>query len=113
MKHIQEKLCSLAKAMGGNFSLNGKPITYEEVFSEVGLLPAITRRADQLCSLCLGYGIGATFDEAEKSLIGVKVTFDDVTPDILRFLCIADVLNELIKNSPSPLETPLDELMYD
>jgi intracellular multiplication protein IcmS len=113
VKQIQQQLCALAKAMGANFSLNNKPITYEEVFSEVGLLPAITRRADQLCSLCLGYGLGATFEEVEKSLIGVRVTFDDVTPDVLRFLCIADVLSELIKHSPSLLDTPLDELMYD
>lgn len=113
MKQIQQQLCALAKAMGANFTLNNKPITYEEVFSDVGLLPAITRRADQLCSLCLGYGLGATYEEAEKALISVRVIFDDVTPNVLRFLCIADVLSELMKHSPSALETPLDELMYD
>lgn len=110
---LGKKLCQLAKALNANFSLNDKQISYEEVFSEVGLLPAIARRADQLCSLCLGYGIGINFDEAESSLLGVKVTFDDVTPNVLRFLCITDVLLELIDSSPSLNSTPLDELMYD
>lgn len=110
---FKRKLCNIAKGLGGNFSLNSRPITYDEVFNDVGLLPAIARRADQLCSLCLGYGIGVTFDEAEKALLGVQVVFDEVTPDTLRFLCIADVLNELIKAGASKDSTPLDELMYD
>ncbi len=110
---FRKKLCNIAKALKANFTLNNRQITYEEVFSETGLLPAIARRADQLCSLCLGYGIGISFDEAEKSLLGVKVIFDDVTPNTLRFLCITDVLSELINNGPSKESTPLDELMYD
>lgn len=110
---LTKKLCALAKAMKVNFTLNSKPISYEDVFSETGLLPAIARRADQLCSLCLGYGIGISFDEAEKATLGVKVKFDEVTPDILRLLCICDVLSELINSAASKDSTPLDELMYD
>jgi len=49
----------------------------------------------------------------KKSQLGVKVTFDDVTPNVLRFLCIADVLYELIASAPSPDQIPLDELLYD
>jgi intracellular multiplication protein IcmS len=110
---IQTKLMEIAKSLKANFSLNGRPISYEEVFADTGLLPAIARRADQLCSLCLGYGIGISFDEAEKSVLGVKVAFDEVTPNVLRFLCITDVLCELINAGPSADSTPLDELMYD
>lgn len=110
---IQKALGLISKSLRANFTLNDRPITYDEVFSETGLLPAIARRADQLCSLCLGYGIGASFDEADKALLGVKVTFDEVTPNILRYLCITDVLCELIQNAPSTAQTPLDELMYD
>src|SRR5438132_14344204 len=99
--NINKKLILIAKALNANFSLNNRTITCEEVFSDTGLLPAIARRADQLCSLCLGYGIGVSFDEAEKSLLGIKVNFDEVTPNVLRFLCITDVLNELIRSSPS------------
>ena len=110
---LTKKLCSLAKAMKVNFTLYGRPITYEEVFSETGLLPAMARRADQLCSLCLGYGIGVTFTEVEKSTLGTKVQFDEVTPTVLRLLCLCDVISELMKSAPTREQTPLDELMYD
>lgn len=110
---INKKIGALAHALNAKFTLNDKAITIEEVFASTGLLPAIARRADQLCSLCLGYGIGITFEEAENSLLGVKVIFDDVTPNILRYLCITDILCELINASPSTTATPLDELMYD
>lgn len=110
---LTKKLCVLAKAMKAHFTLNNRPIKYEDVFADVGLLPALARRADQLSSLCLGYGIGASFDEAEGTKLGVKVKFDEVTPDVLRLLCICDVINELMNSAPSRDVTPLDELMYD
>lgn len=110
---ISKNSIQIAKALNANFVLNDKPIVYTEVFSDTGLLPAIMRRADQLCSLCLGYGLGVTFDEAENAMLGVRVVFDDVTPNVLRFMCITDVLCELIFSAPSQRETPLDELMYD
>jgi intracellular multiplication protein IcmS len=99
--------------MGAHFSLNSRPMTMEEVFAPAGLLPAIARRADQLSSLCLGYGIGATFEETEGATLGVKVIFDDMTPNILRMLCITDVLHELVQNTPRGEMTSLDQLMYD
>ena len=111
--NISQQLASIAMTLGANFSLHSGPISYNDVFSETGLLPAIARRADQLCSLCLGYGIGVTFEEAPGTVLGVKVVFDDVTPNILRFLCITDVLSELIYMGPKQGAIPLDELMYD
>lgn len=112
-EQIHKQLCAIAKGLNANFSLNDRGISYDEVFKDTGLLPAIARRADQLCSLCLGYGIGISFDEADKSILGVRVTFDDVTPNVLRYMCITDVLCELINSGPSKDRTPLDELMYD
>lgn len=113
MTPLKNKLIAIAKALNAHFTLNDNAISYEKVFSENGLLPAIAKRADQLASLCLGYGIGVSFEEEESALLGITVSFDDITPDILRCLCITDVLIELIKASPSPTSTPLDELMYD
>lgn len=110
---VNKTLCALAKTMKINFTLHDKPVSYEEVFSDTGLLPALTKRADQLCSLCLGYGIGAVFQDVDKSLTGTKVQFDDVTPNVLRFLCICDVIRELEKSSPYRDRVPLDELLYD
>ena len=109
----KEKLILISKALKVQYTLNGKQITQSEVFSEAGLLPAICRRADQLCSLCLGYGIGVKFEEMEGTLLGVKVEFDNITPDVLRYLCITDVLTELVNNNTDNGVTKLDELMYD
>lgn len=110
---ISQQMIKAARLMSGNFSLNGRPLTMEEVFSTSGLLPGIARRADQLSSLCLGYGIGVTFEEVEGSPLGVKVVFDDITPNVLRLLCLIDVLNELMKGTPRGEVVPLDQLMYD
>lgn len=110
---LSKQLSSLAKNMNAQFVLNEVPIDYDDVFSLEGLLPAITRRAERACKLCLGYGIGASYEESDEAMLGVKVEFDEVTPDVLRLLCIADVLNELIQAGPGAKETPLDELMYD
>ena len=110
---INDKLALLADTLDVRFTLNDKPISHKEVFEYNGLLPAIARRADQLCSLCLGYGLGVTFEESESAILGVQVAFDDVTPDSLRLLCVLDVLYELMQASPTPGVTSLDELMYD
>jgi intracellular multiplication protein IcmS len=110
---VETDLIKIAKGFNTTFTLNDRPISYEEIFKDTGLLPAIARRADQLCSLCLGYGIGVSFDESDKSTLGVRVTFDDVTPNVLRYMCITDVLSELINAAPSRDRIPLDELMYD
>lgn len=113
MTDISQKMGLVAKQLGASFTLKGRPISYNEIFADTGLLPGLTRRADQLSSLCFGYGLGAKFDDMDKSLLGVKVTFDEFTPDVLRIFCITDVLCELIKSSPTKSEVPLDELMYD
>ncbi|MBX3709841.1 MAG: type IV secretion protein IcmS [Gammaproteobacteria bacterium] len=106
-------MTKIARVMNAQFTLNGRPMTMEEVFAPTGLMPGIARRADQLSSLCLGYGIGVTFEELEGSVLGVKVIFDEITPNVLRLLCLVDVLNELIKGVPKGEPVPLDQLMYD
>lgn len=108
-----KRIHRLAKALNASFTFNDRHLSIEEALAETAFLPAIARRADQLCSLCLGYGIGISFEEADKATLGVKVVFDDITPDTLRYLCIADVVNEMINTSSSKPYTPLDELMYD
>lgn len=110
---MSEKLVVIAKKIGANYTLKGRALSYEELFSPKGLLPGLAKRADQLASLCLGYGIGAHFEDTDGALLGSKVTFDEQTPDSLRLLCIVDVLYELIKSSPRKDAVSLDELMYD
>jgi len=113
MRQLDKKLTAVVKKMGVTFTLKGTIIAPKEIFSEVGLLPGLTKRADQLAQLCLGYGLGVTYEDVDGALLGVKANFDEFTPEILRILCIIDVLQELVKNSPMRGEVPLDELMYD
>ena len=110
---ITAQMVKVAYMMHGQYTLNGRPMTMEEVFSPTGLLPGMARRADQLSSLCLGYGLGLSFEDAEGALLGVKVIFDDITPNALRLLCLIDVLNELMRGSAPGAVTALDQLMYD
>jgi intracellular multiplication protein IcmS len=110
---INKQLINIAKEMSVGFVLNSKPMSAAEVFSDTGLLPALTRRADQLCTLCFGYGLGVSFDESDKSVLGVRVIFDEATPNVLRLMCITDVLFELKQASQTPNVITLDELMYD
>lgn len=113
MNDLDKKLIAVAKAMNVTFMFKSRSIALTELFSEVGLLPGLAKRADQLASLSLGYGIGATYEDVEKSVLGVKVKFDEFTPDVIRIFCITDVLHELAKSSPMKGEVSLDELMYD
>ena len=83
------------------------------MFVDTGLMPAIAKRADQLCSFCLGYGLGVDFSRADGTMLGVTVNFDDKGPGSLRLLCAADVLVEIVQNAPNSQMVALDELMLD
>jgi intracellular multiplication protein IcmS len=111
--NIGKKLALITREMQVAFTLNSKDMPAEEVFAEVGLLPAIIRRADQLCSFCLGYGLGITFEESSGARLGVKVKFDDTIPDSLRLMCAVEILYELVESSPNRQVVALDDLMYD
>lgn len=110
---ITQQLSAVAQAMGCHYTLKGDPIPYDKVFSPIGLLPAILRRADQLCSFCLGYGLGLTFERSDSATLGVVVQMDSTTPNVLRLLCILDVLYEFMQQAASPEAISLDELMLD
>lgn len=112
MVDLGEQLSAIAKKMNAHFIFNGQPMSYNQVFSERGVLPAMAKRADQLCSLCMGYGIGASFSDDEEATLGYRVTFDDETPHLLRLMCLTDVVVELVQSSYSGATT-LDELMYE
>jgi intracellular multiplication protein IcmS len=110
---LTQALTVIAKKMDQKFTLKGSQISYEELFSPSGLLPGLAKRADQLSSLCLGYGIGMNIEDEDGALLGHKVSFDEFTPNTLRLLCIVDVLHEIVKMSPTKGEIALDELLYD
>lgn len=110
---LTNQLAAVAEAMGCKYLVRGEPVAYDHVFSPTGLLPAIMRRADQLCSFCLGYGLGLTFERSDTATLGVVVQFDTTTPNVLRLLCVTDVLYEFMQQAPSPEAISLDDLMLD
>jgi len=110
---ISQMLVKIAKEINAKFYLLEKPVTPEEVFATTGLLPAFARRADQLCSLCMGYGLGLSFRDAEQGILGVEVIFDEATPAALRLIFITDIMMEFMNSSPGTDFTPLDELLKD
>lgn len=110
---LSRQLAAVAEAMGCRYLVKGEVIPFEKVFSQTGLLPAILRRADQLCSFCLGYGLGLTFERSDGAMLGVVVQLDAITPNILRLVCATDVLYEFMQQAPSPDSISLDDLLLD
>jgi len=110
---LTQQLCAVAQSMGCQFILRNEVIAAEQVFADTGLLPAFMRRADQLCSFCLGYGLGVTFERSDTAMLSVRVQFDDLISDTLRLLCATDVLIEIVQHAPSQTSVALDDLMLD
>lgn len=106
-------LKAISQSIGCQYTVKGEAISMDQVFSLTGLLPALMRRADQLCSFCMGYGLGLSFENVEAAKLGVTVRFDNNTPLVLRLLCVTDVLYEFINRAPSVNSVPLDDLMSD
>ena len=115
MKHEEFKkyLVKVFKAEDVRYMLKGRELGLEEIFSDTGLMPAIAKRADQLSSLCLGYGIGASYKDKEASMLGTEVSFDETTPPVVRLLMIYDIMQEIGKGVSSDKKITLDELLYD
>lgn len=112
-RRVTQFCCRFSESMAMQFVLRDRKVAYEEIFSSRGLLPAMCKRADQLCSLCFGYGIGVEFENEKRSMLGTAVIFNDSTPLIIRLACIVDVISELYYSAPSRKETCLDELLSD
>jgi len=110
---IGMQVAAIAKQLGCKFTVKGVVTDPVELFSTKGLLPEIMRRADQLSSFCLGYGLGVDFNHDAGALLKATVNFDDKSSSALRLLCAADVLVEIVQNSPNPQQVALDELMMD
>ena len=113
MNMLPEKMVLIARQLGVMFTFKGQPIALEDVFAYDGLLPGLAKRGDDLCSLCFGYNLGTTYEDEPEALLGLRVSFDDFTPDIMRLLCLTDSLQEIMRMAPSGDMISLDELMYD
>jgi intracellular multiplication protein IcmS len=110
---LSNALITYSTSQNIDFTLRGSNITYEEVFSPVGLLPAMAKRADQIASLCFGYGIGVDLPKQEKTTAGYTLTIRENAPPFIIALCVFDVLEEIIKNASNKQKVALDDLLYE
>ena len=110
---IVRQVALVADSLCRQYTLKGAPISAKDAFAEKALLPGIMQRADQLCSFCLGYGLGVTFEKSDEGMLGVRVEFDESVSSALRLLCVTDVLIETIQRSDDPDQVPLDDLLQD
>lgn len=110
---VFEQCKAIATALKVQYVLKGRDLSYEEVFSPTGLMPAIAKRADQLSSLAFGYGIGINIQETKQSMLGKQVSFDQDTPTVLQIICLTDVLVGLMRSVSSNGKLSVDELLTD
>lgn len=111
---ISKQMERVAAQMQLGFTFKGSPLSLEEVFADTGLLPGLAKRADQVAQLTMGYGLGVTFeDQEEDTLLGVRVKFDEYTPDSLRLLCLTNSLSDLADSNGDKHAVSMDELLYD
>ena len=110
---INDKLELIAASLSVQFTLKGEAVSYQRIFAKNGLLPQLSKRAEQVSQLSLGCSLGAKYEEDQDALGGLMVQFDDFTPLFLRLMCLTDVLCELINMSSDRHLVALDELLYD
>ena len=61
IEEVSKRALLFAQTNGLQFTFKGKILSLEEVFSPVGILPGMIKRANKLSSLCIGTSIGADF----------------------------------------------------
>lgn len=106
------KICNkISKKRNVTYVLKSKEIESEKVFSIIGLLPSIMKRADQLSLLLFGQKTGVQFKDNDKAMLGVEVDIAQCT-ELTSLLCVADVVSELI-NRGQDKRISVDELLYD
>ena len=96
------------------FALRSKLIEADEVFSEVGLMPALLKRSDQLCMLCFGVTSGAVYAEEEKSILGTRVSIQSAAESLPMgvYACMLDTMLEIARGERNG-RIDMDELLYD
>lgn len=112
LAQISDMLVTHAKTRGWVFLLRGTILTPEQVFADVGLLPALAKRAVQLSSLCFSYHLGLDFPEASNTSLGYTVVIKDSIKPLILLLCLLDVIEEVAKSHQNG-RVALDELLYE
>ncbi len=103
-----------ADSKGVSFIYKSKPLSYEEVFADFGLLPGVMKRANKISSVSIGSALGGVFTKEERSYLGYKIEIPELSvPVPLAMLFIIDVLEELIGSSKPGTNIVLDDFTYE
>ena len=112
MKSVKKVCASIADELGVQFVLRSKKISPDEVFSEVGLLPALMKRAEQLSLLCFNRRLGVSFKDNDSAMLGVEVAMELEAMPISSLMCLSDVVIEITRGVRGG-DVNVDELLYD
>ncbi len=113
-KALSQACIKYANAKGVSFLYKQKPLSYEEVFADFGVLPGILKRANKISSICLGSTLGGVFPKEERSYLGYKVNIPELSfPIPVVMLFIVDVLEAVIGEAGSGAKVVLDEFSYE
>lgn len=109
-------LAAFFKQQGFRFKLYDSYVSDEELFADDGLMVALVKQADRLCNVCYGYGLGVHFSEDSDAILGIRQSFDEETPEILRIMFIYEAVVELCKdakpNDEGLVDVVLDDALY-
>ena len=111
--NIFEAFIRVVESTGLVFSFKGKNVLPSDFLKEDFLMPAFAKRADDLCSLCFSYGLGASFEDKKDSTLGFIVKFDRSCSNVIRLVFLSDVFWDIARATPSSGVVVLDELLYD
>lgn len=114
LSSLSQACIAYAKAKDVSFVYKQKPLSYEEVFADFGILPGMLKRANKVSSVCLGSSLGGTFPKEERSYLGYKVELHSLAFSLpIVMLFIVDVLEAVIGGAGPGGKVVLDEFSYE
>ncbi|MBF13185.1 MAG: hypothetical protein CMF46_02345 [Legionellales bacterium] len=106
----------IASRSGKAFSIqkggSSTTITAEEAFAANGILPAIAKRASQLCQMAIAKDFAVTYTENKQSPVNRQVAFNPSNISPIRIMIMVDVILETIRFNPGEVVS-LDEFLYE
>ena len=113
-EELSQACIRYAKSKGVSFVYKHKPLSYEEVFADFGILPGILKRANKVSSICLGTSLGGSFPKEERSYLGYRLEVQLLAyPIPVVMLFIVDALESVIGNTMPGENVALDEFSYE
>ena len=114
LKQLSDSCIKYAQMKGVSFTFKNKPLSHEEVFAAFGILPGVLKRANKICSVCVGTSLGGTFPKTDRSYLGYSLELKELSlPLPFAMLFIVDVLEAVIAGKGPASTVALDEFSYE